>query len=121
MSQDRLFRSDEAAAFDWYRPARELDVSVEIARSLYARAMQRAADSDLRRAEALYLGWLRDAAQHPALISPPPPGRKTLVMRETEKASKPWHLQDFGRLDPGRSTRALLEAGDDRDASPGLD
>jgi hypothetical protein len=69
-SKQRWVRSDETVAFDWYRSARELEVPVEVARALYARAM-RAADADPRRAEELYLRWLRDAVQRVAPASRP--------------------------------------------------
>src|SRR5258706_9647392 len=115
MSKERSFRSDEAAAFDWYRSARELDVPVEVARALYVRAMQRAADA--RRAEGLYLRWLRDAAQDAAPAAPPPPGRKTLVISEAERASGSRQRSELGLLDPGRWTRTLLEAGETSEAN----
>lgn len=118
MTQERWFRgADEAAAFDWYRSARDLDVPVEIARTLYARAMQVAADSGRRRAEDLYLRWLRDAAraQSPAPASRAP-GRQTRVLHE----AKPPELPELAALGPGRWTRTLFER-DDAEASAGPD
>jgi hypothetical protein len=115
MSRERLFRgSDEAAAFDWYRPARDLDVPFEIARALYVRAMQRLVD--VRRAEALYVRWLRDVAtaRQPA-AQPSVPGRQTRVNRETERAGRSWQPEELARLGPGKWTRSLLEnSGDAR-------
>ena len=112
MTQERWFRgADEAAAFDWYRSARDLDVPVDIARALYARAMQLSPDAGRRRAEDLYLRWLRDAARgrNPAT---PAPGRQTRVIHE----SKPLDLPGLAALGPGRWTRTLFER-DDADAS----
>src|SRR5215510_1542041 len=112
MSRERWFRgSDEAAAFDWYRSARELDVPLDIARVLCDRAMQRVVD--VRRAEALYLRWLREAAaaRRPAAESPTP-GRTTRVLREVGHG-KTWQLRELERLGPGKWTRSLLEASDE--------
>jgi hypothetical protein len=114
MTQERWFRGgDEATAFDWYRSARDLDVPVEIARALYARALQLAADAGPRRAEDLYLRLLRDAAraQHPAAASRAP-GRQTRVIHE----AKPLELPELAALGPGRWTRTLFER-DAADAS----
>lgn len=56
MSRERWFRGgDDTTAFDWSSPARELDVSMEIARGLYSRAMRQAEIFGVARPEALYL------------------------------------------------------------------
>src|ERR1041384_6450158 len=89
MNRERWLRSsDEAAAFDWLRLARELEVPAEIARELYRRAMQLVNDADPQRVETLYVRWLRaaGAARRPAKPSLTP-GRKTRVMQEMDKAS----------------------------------
>jgi hypothetical protein len=120
MGRDRWIRGDEAAAFDWSRPARELDVPVDMARALYVRAVRLA--DDVRRAEALYLRWLRDAAAARRPTAPPPvPGRQTRVMREAGNAGSSWNQPDVDRLVPGKSTRVLREVGGDDARLPGFD
>src|SRR5262245_32510138 len=113
MSRERWFRgSDEAAAFDWYRPARDLEIPIEIARALYIRAMQRAID--VQRAEALYLRWLHDAAARQAETSAQVPGRQTRVIRETEQSQRTRRHAELARLGPGKWTRSLLETSEER-------
>src|SRR5436190_1924377 len=96
MTLERWIRgSDETAAFDWARSARELDVPLELARALYVRAMRRALD--VRRAETLFLRWLREAAAARRPASPPPaPGRQTRVTREAR--GRAWPSRDLARL-----------------------
>jgi hypothetical protein len=130
MRHDRLFRGDdETQAFDWQRQARELEVSSETARALYARAIRRAGDLGLLHAEDLYRRWLRDAAAaHRAAPAPAPvPGRQTQVMRDRDRASPLGQRRQrsalrLGELDPGRWTRTMLELddGDGAAASTGL-
>ncbi|MEO7734562.1 MAG: DUF4157 domain-containing protein, partial [Kofleriaceae bacterium] len=118
MTQERWFRgSDEAATFDWSRSARALDVSADIARALYVRAMQRAADSGPRRAQELYLRWLQEAARAARLAAPLVPGRDTRVLRD----AKPRELRELERLGPGRWTRSLFEAAKPEDAADAAD
>ena len=115
MTRERWFGgSNEAAAFDWSRSARELGVSADIARPLYIRAMQRAADSGPRRAEELYLRSLRDAAAQASNAVPVRvPGRTTLVLRDGKHRDR----RELERLGPGRSTRTLFEAQRAEDAA----
>ena len=117
MTLERWIRgSDETAAFDWARSARELDVPLELARALYVRAMRRALD--VRRAETLFLRWLREAAAARRPASPPPaPGRQTRVTREAR--GRAWPSRELERLGPGKWTRSLLESDDAR--LPGAD
>ena len=107
MTRERWLRAgDEAAAFDWRRSARDLEVPVEIAHALYARALDQA--DDPRGAEALYLRWLRDMAALRRTARPPVPGRKTQVMHDAAGRSR--SSRELAALGPGKWTRSLLEA-----------
>ncbi len=108
MRQERWFRdSNESSTFDWQRSARDLDVSLDIARALYLRAT-RITDAP-HRAEVLYLRWLRDAttARPPVSLSSVP-GRQTRVEYEAggHRRLRP---QDVASVGPGKWTRSLLE------------
>ena len=107
MNPQRWLRGEEAGAFDWRRSARDLDIPVEAARALYARALRQA--DDVGRAEALYLRWMRDAAALRRAKAPPStPGRKTRVMHEAgDRARASAELEALG---PGKWTRSLMEA-----------
>src|SRR5262249_17336598 len=97
MSRERWFRhQDEIAAFDWEMRARELGVPVDVARALWLRAMR--LTTDRRRAETLYLRWLRDAAaaRQPAAVAPVP-GRQTRVMYEASGADRGRRSSDIER------------------------
>jgi uncharacterized protein DUF4157 len=109
MSLERWIRGDdEAAAFDWRRPARELDVPLDIARALHRQAMRNATDP--RRVETLFLAWLRAAAAaRAAEAAPPPPGRRTQVLHGRDRSRTP-QTEELRRLDPGKWTRVLLDA-----------
>lgn len=110
MSKERWFRGgEEEGAFDWRRPARTFEISFDVARGLYARALRRT--SDIQQAEALYLRWLRHTAAERRSQEPVPVhGRRTRVL--------PGELSDIGsptRVDaaiPGKRTRVMLEARD---------
>jgi phage-related protein len=117
MTLERWIRGEEeTGAFDWRRPARELDVPLELARSLYLRAMQRA--MDLPRIEALYLAWLRTAAEARRPAAPPPaPGRRTQVSAAQRGAVAAPDAEELRRLGPGKWTRSLLEGRDDEAAA----
>ena len=80
MSRERWIRNhDEAGALDWRRQSRELDVPLDVARPLYLRAMEHAVN--VRRAETLYLSWLRAAAAtYKPVALPSVPGRRTQVL-----------------------------------------
>lgn len=122
MSREQWFRgSNEAAAFTWDQPARDLEVPVETARALYLRAMQRVAD--VQRAEMLYLRWLHEAAAARRSELPAPmPGRQTRVLHETVPLGRSWKRSALERLGPGKTTRSLLEAHETSgDALPGAD
>src|SRR3954463_13610115 len=106
MTQQRWLRGDdETGAFDWRRSARELEVPAEMARALYARAVRQA--DDARRAEALYLRWLSDAAALRRAAPAPVPGRRTQVMEEADGRSRT--SRELAALGPGKWTRSLLE------------
>jgi len=96
--RERWFRGDDqAAALDWQRSARELGVSVDLARELYGRAMQRAIEP--RRVQELYLCWLRDAvAIQPSATPSPVPGRRTRVMHDARSAGVSWRQEELERL-----------------------
>ncbi|HEX8109935.1 MAG TPA: hypothetical protein VF516_19525, partial [Kofleriaceae bacterium] len=117
MHLERSFRgSDESSAFDWERPAQDLDIPHDVARALYRRALQSA--DDLRRAEAIYRRWLQDVVAARTPVSPPPaPGRQTRVEREA-RGRRP-RPQDAA-VGLGKWTRSLLETEVD-DAAPGAD
>jgi hypothetical protein len=119
MRQERSFRgSDESSAFDWQRPARDLEVPLDVARALYLRAIR--ISDDPRRAELLYLRWLRDVAGARPSVSPPPaPGRRTRVEHEAQRARRPWP-QDAAAAGLGKWTRSLLETEVD-EAAPSAD
>ena len=109
MSVERWIRgNDETAGFDWRRPARELDVPLDIARALYLRALQ--SEIDPRRIEALFLAWLRAAAAaRQTAAAPPVPGRRTQVLHGRDGSRTP-QADDLRRLGPGKWTRVLLDA-----------
>jgi len=127
MSQERWFRrGDVAAAFDWSRAARDLDVPLEVARALYAQVMRVAPDAEPEHAEALYLRWLRAAAaagrSAAEAAAAPVPGRRTRVMPDPGKAARARQRPGSYQLDPGRWTRAMFEADDAAEAPlPGFD
>src|SRR5215470_10591694 len=108
MTLERWIRgSDETVAFDWRRPARELDVPLDLARALYLQAMQRTIDA--QRIESLYLAWLRAAAAARQPAAPPPvPGRRTQVSDPRDRRRQP-DADELRRLGPGKWTRSLLE------------
>jgi hypothetical protein len=122
MSRERWFHGgDETAAFDWHRPARDLDVPIEIARALYLRAMRLAIE--VSRAEMLYLRWLREAAaaRRSAALPPVPfPGRQSRVTYEASASGRTRQPAELERLGPGKWTEALLETDDDAHL-PGAD
>src|SRR4051812_714802 len=115
MSVERWIRGDdEAAGFDWRRPARALDVPLDLARALYLRAMRNAINP--RRIEALFLAWLRAAAAAcDTAAAPPPSGRRTQVLHGRDGARTP-RAEELSRLGPGKWTRSLLEAERETDA-----
>jgi uncharacterized protein DUF4157 len=119
MTHERWFRDGNEAAFDWRRSARELDVSDEIARALYVRALQRAADEGGARPEELYLRWLRATAVARRLAANPvaTPGR---VTRPSSRAGEA-RPRDLEALGPGKWTRALIASAQDEDRLPGQD
>src|SRR5438045_2228628 len=98
MTRERWFHGgEEFAAFNWQRPARDLDVPIETARALYVRAMRLAIE--VQRAEMLYRRWLSDAASAPRLASVPAPvsGCQTRVLYETEGGARAAELLDLAR------------------------
>lgn len=124
MIRERWLRSsDEAAAFDWMRSARELDIPLEIARALYERALRMVHGTDPRQVETLYLRWLHAAvaaARRPARDAVAAPGRKTRVMHEAANPARSRGPLKLDQLGPGKWTRALLELDQDRDDASAL-
>jgi hypothetical protein len=88
---------DRKSDVDWRRLARERNVSLDVARGLWAQC-QRAADIDIKLAERLYVDALTEAAGKNAS---PEPGRQTLVDAKGVK--------DPSSLGPGKSTLVLAE------------
>jgi hypothetical protein len=88
---------DKKGDVDWRRLANERNVSLDVARGLWARC-QRAADIDTKLAERLYVDALAEAAGKNAS---PEPGRRTLVDSKGVK--------DPASLGPGKSTLVLAE------------
>ncbi|HEX8108975.1 MAG TPA: hypothetical protein VF516_14685, partial [Kofleriaceae bacterium] len=117
MRQERWFRGgDGSSAFDWQRPAQDLDVPLDVARALYLRATRLVGDP--RRAEVLYQRWLRDAAAARPPVTPAPvPGRRTRVEHEARDQRQP-RPENAATVGLGKWTRALLETEID-EAVPG--
>jgi len=108
----------EADESDWRQPARELDVDIDTARTLYEYAMHVALD-DRRRAEPLYRSALHAVARagSPSEVERVV-GRMTRVMYEASPG-KYWTNQQLAAAGLGKWTRVQIETTRDSAALPG--
>ncbi len=121
MTREQWLRGHrEAEEFDWQQPARELDVDVATARTLYEYAMHVALD-DRWRAEPLYRSALHAVARDGSRSEfERVVGRMSRVMYEASPG-KYWTNQQLAAAGPGKWTRAQIETTRDSAALPGYD
>jgi hypothetical protein len=106
MNRDRSFGLTNEVAFDWRGPARAFAIPDDIARALYTRAVERTLD--VRRAEELYLRWLRAEARGRKLdTTPVAPGGRTQVPSLMASAEA-WKLRELEGVAPHKLTRVML-------------
>jgi hypothetical protein len=89
MGNERWYRGqqdEQGRSFDWLTAARRHGVPGQLARALYARALQQAHDATGRRVQELYLDLLRDVRRD---VARPSPGKVTRTMRlQARRAGK---------------------------------